>query len=138
MNILVVDAQGGGIGKQIVSAIKKKGLNAEIFAVGANSVATTAMIKAGADHGATGERPVEVCSKGADFIIGPVGIVVADSMYGEITPNMAMAIGQSTAKRILIPVSNCDNIVMGVNDYNLSNLIDEAVREIEKQIDSKC
>lgn len=84
MNILVIDAQGGGIGKQIVSALKKRYPEQYITAVGTNSLATSAMLKAGADVAATGENPVIVCSRRADVIIGPVGIVIADALLGEI------------------------------------------------------
>ena len=111
MQILVIDAQGGGIGKQIVAAIHKNIPNATVTAVGTNTAATTAMLKAGADHGATGENAVIVGARKADVIIGPIGIVIADSLFGEITPAMAIAVGKSDAKRILIPVNHCDNIV---------------------------
>ncbi|MCQ2506887.1 MAG: DUF3842 family protein [Lachnospiraceae bacterium] len=134
MNILVVDAQGGGIGKQLVSAIKKCGIEAEITAVGTNSMATTAMLKAGADHAATGENPVVVCAAKADIIMGPVGIVIADSMYGEVTAKMALAISQSRAKRILIPINHCDNLIVGVNDLNINRLILEALDQVESYI----
>ena len=93
MNILVIDAQGGGIGKQVVAAIKQNMPEMEITAVGTNSAATTAMLKAGADHAATGENAVIVGCRRADVIVGPVGIVIADSLYGEITPAMALAVG---------------------------------------------
>ena len=115
MKILVVDAQGGGIGKQLVAAIKQQVIDAEVMAVGTNSTATTAMLKAGADHAAMGENAVIVAARKADIIVGPVGIVIADSLYGEITPEMAKAIAQSDAKRILIPFNQCDNIIVGVN-----------------------
>ena len=91
MNILVIDAQGGGIGKQIVSALKKRYPEQYITAVGTNSLATSAMLKAGADVAATGENPVIVCSRKADVIVGPVGIVIADALLGEITAAMATA-----------------------------------------------
>ncbi|HBL68737.1 MAG TPA: hypothetical protein DDZ70_08535, partial [Firmicutes bacterium] len=110
LNILIIDAQGGGIGKQIVTAIKQNILNAEITAVGTNSAATSAMLKAGAHNAATGENAVVVGCRKADIIVGPVGIVIADALLGEITPTMAQAIGQSKAKRILIPINHCDNI----------------------------
>ena len=93
MNILVIDAQGGGIGKQVVAAIKQNMPEMEITAVGTNSAATTAMLKAGADHAATGENAVIVGCRRADVIVGAVGIVIADSLYGEITPAMALAVG---------------------------------------------
>ena len=121
MNVLVIDAQGGGIGKQMVSAIKKE-ITAVVTAVGTNSAATSAMLKAGADFAATGENAVVVNSKKADVIIGPVGIVIADSLLGEITPAMAVAVGQSNAKKILIPVNHCDNIIAGVPDLSITAL----------------
>lgn len=125
MQILVIDAQGGGIGKQIVAAIHKNIPNATITAVGTNTAATTAMLKAGADNGATGENAVIVGARKADVIIGPIGIVIADSLFGEITPAMAVAVGQSNAKRILIPVNHCDNIVAGARDLNMKSLVEE-------------
>lgn len=131
MNILVIDAHGGGVGKALVGEIKKNIPSAVVTAVGTNSSATSAMMKAGADRGATGENAVVVCSRTADVIVGPIGIVIADSLLGEITPKMAVAVGQANAKRVLIPMRNCGNIVAGVGDFNLSSLIAEAVREIE-------
>lgn len=128
MNILIVDAQGGGVGKQLVTAVKAAMPEAKIIAVGANSVATSQMLKAGADEAATGENPVVVASRKADVIMGPIGIVIADSMNGEITPLMATAIGQSDARRILIPLNTCNNIVAGVEDKNLKVLINDAVK----------
>ena len=114
MNILVIDGQGGGLGRQLIQELKETCANAEIVAVGTNSMATGAMLKAGAKLAATGENAVIVCSKKADVIVGPIGIVIADSMLGEITPAMAAAIGKSRAKRVLIPMNVCDNIIVGV------------------------
>ena len=125
MQILVIDAQGGGIGKQIVAAIHKSIPNITVTAVGTNTAATTAMLKAGADHGATGENAVIVGARKADVIIGPIGSVIADSLFGEITPAMAVAVGQSNAKRILIPVNHCDNIVAGTRELNMKSLLEE-------------
>ena len=132
MNILVIDAQGGGFGKQLISAIKREFPNTDITAVGTNSVATGAMLKAGADHGATGENAVVVGARKADIIAGPIGIVIADSLYGEITPKMALAVAQSNAKRILIPFNHCDNIIAGVSDLSVGRLIQSTVEEIRK------
>ena len=103
-----------------------------VTAVGTNSAATTAMIKAGADYAATGENAVVVNSKRADVIIGPVGIVIADALLGEITPAMAQAVAQSRAKRILIPVNHCDNIVVGVENLNIGKLIGDVMAELQK------
>lgn len=130
--VLVIDAQGGGIGKQLISELKKADLNIEIIAVGTNSIATEQMLKAGADHAATGENPVLVNSRSADYILGPIGIVIADSMYGEITPKMACAIGQSTASKILIPINHCDNYIVGVPVNNVKSLIGEAVEKLKQ------
>lgn len=130
MNILIIDAQGGGIGKQLVSSIKESFPNFEITAVGTNSTASAAMLKAGADHVATGENAVVVGCRKADLIIGPIGIVITDSLYGEITKKMAVAIGKSNAKRILIPVNQCDNIIAGVQNPNINHLIKCVIEEI--------
>lgn len=134
MKILVIDAQGGGIGKTAVSSLKEAFPDVEIIAVGTNTIATSAMLKAGADHGATGENAVIVCSRDVDFIVGPLGIVIADSMYGEITPKMAVAVGQSKADRILIPIHHCKNTVAGVQSYQIDNLIKLAIEEIKTRI----
>lgn len=132
MNVLVVDAQGGGIGKQVIAAVKEAFPDLEVTAVGTNSNAASAMLKAGADHAATGENAVIVGCRTADLIVGPIGIVIADSLLGEITPAMATAIGQSRAKRILIPVNHCNNRIAGVNDLKISRLIESVVREIQE------
>lgn len=138
MKILVMDAQGGGLGKQIVSSVKKDYSDAYIMAVGTNTMATSAMLKAGADEAATGENAVRVASRKADVIIGPVGIVVADAMLGEITPDMAKAVAQADAKRILVPYNNCDNYIVGVSDAGIGKLVEEAVEYLKKMLDSAC
>lgn len=138
MNILIIDAQGGGIGKQLVSAVKKNMPDVSVTAVGTNSAATSAMIKAGADNAATGENAVVVNSKKADVIIGPVGIVIADALLGEITPLMATAVAQSPAKRILIPINHCDNIVVGVDDLSVGKLLQDVIRELQNICEKNC
>ena len=132
MTILVIDAQGGGIGRQLVSSIKQALPDVEILAVGTNAAATATMLKAGASSAATGENAVAVCSKKADIIVGPIGIVIADSMLGEITPKMALAIAGSSAKRVLIPFSHCDNIIAGAETASTTELIQKAVAEVQK------
>lgn len=134
MNVLVVDAQGGGIGRQLVAAIKKELPEVEVIAAGTNSAATSAMLKAGADHASTGENAIRVCADRADVIIGPIGIVIADSLYGEITPAMACAIGQSRAKRILLPMNHCDNIIVGVGDISTASLVTETLRQLKDML----
>lgn len=130
MNILVIDAQGGGLGKQLVTAIRKALPDAVITAVGTNTAATSAMLKAGADRSATGENAVVVCCRTADVIAGPIGIVIADSMLGEITPAMAAAVGQSAAKRVLIPVNRCETLVAGVGGASTGELLVDAARKV--------
>ena len=130
MKILIIDGQGGGLGRQLVSAVRERYPEIEILAVGTNSAATNAMLRAGADQAATGENSVAVASERADVIMGPVGIVIADSMLGEITPRMALSVGQSRAKRILIPVNLCDNIVVGVNEISMTKNVQNAVEAL--------
>ena len=127
MNILVIDAQGGGIGRQLVAAVKKVFPEDRVTAVGTNSIAAANMLKAGADFVATGENAVVVNCGRADVIVAPIGAVIADAMLGEITPAMARAAGQSRAKRILLPIGHCDNVVAGVRELSMSQLVQEAV-----------
>lgn len=129
--IMVVDAQGGGLGKQLITRIRKEMTDIHIIAVGTNSIATAAMLKAGADEAATGENSVTVACRRADVIVGPIGIVIADSMIGEITPAMARTIAQARAKRILIPFSNCDNYIAGVSDNSMGSLLSDAIGQLK-------
>lgn len=131
MNILVIDAQGGGVGRQLVAAIKKALPGDMVTAVGANSLATSAMLKAGADQAATGENAVVVNCARTDVIVAPIGVVIADAMLGEITPAMALAAGRSPAKRILLPIAHCDNAVVGVRDLGVNQLVQEAVERLK-------
>lgn len=131
MEILIIDGQGGGMGRQLVSEIKKAIPDAVIRGVGTNTTATETMRKAGADITATGENAVLVGVRKAQVIVGPVGMVIADALHGEITPKMACAIGQSDAVRILIPVNQCDNLIAGVEEQPLGRLIDSAISLIK-------
>ena len=130
MKIVIIDGQGGRMGGLLAEKIKKAAIpGAEIYALGTNSAATTAMLKAGADYGATGENPVLVNCRDADYIIGPLGIMAADSLLGEVTPAMAVAVGQSSAMKILLPVNKCNHHVVGVSsEYSMSELAEQAVR----------
>lgn len=130
----MIDAQGGGVGKQLVTAIKQNIPDAFITAVGTNSAATSAMLKAGANEGATGENAVVVACRKAEIIVGPIGIMIADSMLGEVTPAMAAAVARSDAKRVLIPFNHCDNIIVGISDFSVGKLVQSAVSEIEKMV----
>ena len=130
--ILIIDGQGGLLGKQLVEAIRKTVPDAEITAVGTNSIATSSMLKAGAHQGATVENAVLVAVRHADIIAGPVGMVIADSLLGEITPAMAAAVGSSDAVKLLLPVNKCSNVVIGAGGKSTSELIEEAVDRIQK------
>ena len=132
--VMVVDAQGGGLGRQLIGAIKKEITEVHIIAVGTNSVATSAMLKAGADEAATGENAMKVVGKKADVIIGPIGMVIADAMLGEITPAMACAIAQADARRIMIPFSNCDNYIAGVSDFSMGRLMADAIGQLVRYL----
>lgn len=137
MKIMVIDGQGGGLGRILVSSIKEAFPKSEVLAVGTNSAATYQMMKAGADNSATGENAVIVGSRKVDLIIGPIGMVIADSLFGEITPKMALSISQSTAKRIIIPINHCDNLVAGVQDLSMNKLVESAlslIKEADKTI----
>jgi len=134
MRVLVIDAQGGGVGKQLVALIKKTLPEVAVTAVGTNSAATSAMLSAGADQAATGENAVIVNCRGADVILGPIGIAIADSLLGEITPAMAVAVGQSPAKRILIPFDNCCNLIIGAEQLPVRRRIEAAVEALRGEI----
>ena len=136
MNILVIDGQGGQLGAQIIKAIKSCFADAKLTAVGTNAVATTAMLKAGADNAATGENPVVVACRKADVIIGPVGIVIADSLMGEITEKMAVAVGGADAVRILVPINKCDNLIAGVPNLNAGALVEDVILKLHGIISS--
>ena len=130
IQILIIDAQGGGVGRQLVSAVRQALPDAAVTAVGTNSAATSAMLKAGPHRAATGENAVVVACRTADIIVGPLGIVIADAMLGEVTPAMAAAVGQSRAKRGRIPFSHGDNSVAGVPELATAALIQCAVRPV--------
>ena len=132
MRAVVIDGQGGGLGRQVVAVVKGKYKDIEVVAIGTNATATQAMLKAGADVAATGENPLIVNVRNADVIIGPVGIVIADSLFGEITPKMAKAVGQSRARRLLIPVNLCSNIVIGVTNLSISVMVNGVLEELDK------
>lgn len=127
--IVVIDGQGGRMGAALVAQLKGAGLPAQIIAVGANSAATAAMLKAGADVGATGENPVIVCCESADLILGPMGIITANALLGEITPKMAAAVSESKAQKLLIPVNRCAVTVVGVQELPLGEYVKAAAQK---------
>ena len=132
MKITVIDGQGGKIGKTIVEQLKKRHPEQELYAIGTNSLATATMLKAGADYGATGENPCIVNAQDSDVIIGPVGIVVANALLGEITPAIATAVGASKAYKILIPMNRCNHYVVGCDENGLS----DNIRMVCEKVDS--
>ncbi len=138
MRVLVIDGQGGGLGRQLVAAISAACPDAELTAVGTNSLAASAMLKAGAARAATGENAVLVNARRADVIVGPLGIVIADALLGEITPAMAAAVGQADAKRILIPVNHCDNYVVGIADVPVGTLVQSAAQKVRALCEGHC
>lgn len=135
ITVLVMDGQGGQMGSQVIKSISANFENLNIIAVGTNAAASVAMLKAGAAQAATGENPARVAAKRADVIIGPIGIVIADSMLGEVTPAMAAAVGSADAVRILIPVNKCENIVAGVNDLTTADILRDVVRKLHTVLD---
>ena len=131
MKILVIDAQGGGLGRQLIIEIRQQLPEAHIMAVGTNSMATAAMLRAGADEAATGENPVVVASRRADVIVGPIGIVLADAMLGEVTEKMALAVAKSGAEKVLIPFNQCGTVIVGAAG-SANELIGKAVNEVKR------
>ena len=132
MKLLIIDGQSGRLGAQIIEGLKKAGLPDQhhMVAVGTNALATSGMISAGANQGATGENAVIVQCRTADVIIGPIGITLADAMLGEITPAMATAVGSSNAARVLIPSDRCDTYVIGVVPLSRKQQIEAAVAQV--------
>jgi len=133
MKILVIDGQGGRIGAMLTSEIKKIITEKdELIAIGTNTLATAAMLKAGVLNAATGENPIVVNAKNADIIVGTMGIVIADALLGEITPKMAKAIGQSSALKVLVPMNKCSVYVVGAKEISVSDAVMLAVEKIKE------
>lgn len=137
MNIVIIDGQGGQLGAQIIKEITVQFPNNKLTAIGTNAVATAAMLKAGAKQAATGENAVLVACRKADVIIGPIGIVIADSLLGEVTSKMAVAVGQANAVRILIPLNRCENLLAGVTNLNTSSLIADVMLKLRSVIETQ-
>ena len=138
MQVLILDAQGGGVGRLLVEGLKRAIPEQELTVVGANALATAAMLRAGAEHGATGENAAVVCAARADLILAPIGMVLCDAMLGEVTPAMAMAVGRSAAHKILIPISRCQTSIAGLPSQTLPEAVDAAVREAVRRMTGRA
>lgn len=134
MKIVVIDGQGGRLGRLLVEGVKERLPQAQVYALGTNSIATAAMLKAGADFGATGENPVVRGTADADAVLGPVGIVVAHSILGEVTPAMAEAVGGCRAKKFLIPMNSCGVVVAGVREQPLPSYVAQALDQMMQEL----
>ena len=133
--ICVIDGQGGGIGSSVIKKLKEEFLNKiEIIAIGTNSIATAAMLKAKANKGATGENSIKVILKDVDIIIGPISIILADSMLGELTPNMAAYISSCPAKKIFLPFTQEDIEIIGLTSGPLPHMIEKLITRLKEII----
>ena len=130
MNAIIIDAQGGGMGKAITESLKRNFPSLQLTCVGTNALATSAMLHAGADHGATGENAIRVCCETADLIICPIGLILADAMLGEVTSGIAIAIGKSRAHRILIPSNRCHTTIAGCQNLSMQDLIQDVNHKV--------
>ena len=131
MTVLVLDGQGGRLGSQLVKEICARFPGQDLLVVGTKSMATERMLKAGAPRAATGENAVVVACRKADVIVGPIGMVIADALLGEVTPAMATAVGQSGAARILLPSDKCETLIAGIGGQSMADLIRDAMDKLE-------
>lgn len=135
MRIAVIDGQGGGIGKYVIDRLRKElPEDLEILALGTNALATAAMLKAGADEGASGENAISFNAGRVDLIVGPIGIIIANAMLGEVTPKMATAVSNSYAHKILLPVTRDDLEIAGYNSEPLPHLISDLIKRVKERI----
>lgn len=134
MKIVIIDGQGGRLGKMFVESVLERLPQAQIYALGTNSIATATMVKAGAHFGATGENPVVRNVMDADGVLGPVGIVVAHAILGEVTPAMAEAVGGCRAKKYLVPMNSCGVLIAGVKEQSLSSYVAQAVEQMAQDL----
>lgn len=134
MKIVVIDGQGGRLGRQLIEELKESAAGHTLIAIGTNALATSSMLKAGAPQAATGENAVCLNVQDADLVLGPIGILAADSLLGEVTPRMALAVGRSRAHKLLIPISRCNHEVIGVGSYTLSELVQLAAQAAKRYI----
>lgn len=137
MKVVIVDGMGGGIGKSLAEEIIKKEMEIELVCVGTNSIATSNMMKAGVDIAATGENAIIYNINSADIVLGPVGLLMENSMYGEISPKITNAMSSSRAKKIIIPLTNEKLYIAGLEEYSLAEKISQAVSLCEEVVNSQ-
>ena len=135
--VVVVDGQGGGMGRGLVESIKKKWPKLHVRAVGTNSLATSAMLRAGADDGATGENAVVFNARQADLLLGPIGILTPNGLLGEVSPAMAEAVGASEAVKILLPSQRCSIRLAAGDPQPLQFYLDQALRLLEEELSAR-
>ena len=134
MKIVVIDGQGGRLGRRLVERIRAEFPDVDLLAVGVNENATESMLKGGATQVATGENAAVVACRNADIIVGPLGIAVANALMGEISPAISNAVSGSGAYRVLVPMNLCDTYVAGVTQSSTA-IINDALDHIKKQIE---
>ena len=135
--VVVVDGQGGGMGRGLVESIKKKWPKLHVRAVGTNSLATSAMLRAGADDGATGENAVVFNARQADLLLGPIGILTPNGLLGEVSPAMTGAVGASEAVKILLPSQRCSIRLAAGDPQPLQFYLDQALRLLEEELPAR-
>ena len=134
-SIAVIDGQGGGIGSVIIKRLREVlGEEVEVIGLGTNAMATGAMLKAGANKGASGENAIVQTVKTVDILTGPVNILLANSMMGELTPRMAEAIASSPAKKCLLPLKTPEVEIVGASKEPLPHLVDQLIKRIQEMI----
>lgn len=133
MKLMVMDGQGGGIGAAIIKGLRESiGNDLTIFGLGTNSIATSRMMKAGANRGGTGENAIVQTALIADVIMGPLAVLMANSMMGEVTPKMAAAVSSSEAKKVLIPLTQERIKIVGVTGEPLPHMVSHVIKIIEE------